>query len=148
MGNFVSVYTDGSCDGSHGKGGYAAILKKRGFYKEVVGTIENATINRLELTAVINALAAVKPHSSVILYTDSGYVEKAVNEGRLAAWSLNGWRRIRTLEPVKNADLWKKLLSILRDRKLDVKFRKVAAHAGNRLNERVDLLARQAVKAA
>ena len=143
----VSLYTDGSCDGNPGPGGFAAILKKRGYRKEIVGSVPHSTINRMELMAVIQGLSAVKPYSKVTVLTDSSYVEKAVNEGRLMVWSNNGWRRIRTHEPVKNADLWQRLVGIIKSGKLDVSFRKVAAHKGCRDNERADFLARRAAKA-
>ncbi len=143
----VSLFTDGSCDGNPGPGGYAAILKKGKFHKEIVGSVPHSTNNRMELLAVIKGLSEVKPYSNVTVYTDSGYVERAMNEGRLTQWQNNGWRRNRTLEPVKNADLWKMLFSIQSERKLDVKYRKIAAHKGHRMNERVDFLARQAAKA-
>ena len=144
----VSVYTDGSCATNPGPGGYAAIIKKGGFYREIVGGVQHSTNNRMEMMAIIQGLNQVKPRSSVIVYTDSGYVERAVNEGRVSQWESNGWKRIRTLEPVKNADLWKVLLSIIQSRNLDVKFQKIAAHKGDRFNERVDFLARRAAKAA
>ncbi len=104
--NQVSLYTDGSCDGNPGPGGYAAILKKGRFYREITGSVPHGSNNRMELLAVIKGLAEVKQSSTVTVFTDSAYVESAVNEGRLSQWQNNGWRRIRTLEPVKNADLW------------------------------------------
>ncbi len=146
--SIVSLYTDGSCDGNPGPGGYAAILKKGRFYKEVVGSVPHGSNNRMELLAVIKGLSAVKSHSNVTVFSDSQYIVSAVNEGRLAEWQTNGWRRIRTLAPVKNADLWKVLLSIISDRKLEVKFQKLSAHKGHKLNDRADFLARQAAKAA
>ena len=146
--NQVSLYTDGSCNGNPGPGGYAAILKKGRYYKEVVGSVPHGSNNRMELLAVIKGLSAVKSHSNVTVFSDSQYIVSAVNEGRLAEWQTNGWRRIRTLAPVKNADLWKVLLSIISDRKLEVKFQKLSAHKGHKLNNRADFLARQAAKAA
>ena len=144
----VSVFTDGSCNSNSGQGGYAAIILKGGFRKEIVGNIPNATINRMELLAVVKGLSAVKPGSIVKVFTDSAYVERAVNEGRLAIWQNNGWLRIRTMEPVKNADLWRYYLSVVDRRRLIVKFLKISAHKGNRINERVDFLARQAANAS
>ena len=142
----ISVFTDGSCNGNPGPGGYAAILKCGRFHKEIVGSVPHSSNNRMELTAVIRGLSEVKPNSNVTVYTDSGYVERAVNEGRLSQWQNNGWRRIRTLEPVKNADLWRYYLSIVKKNNPDVKFHKITAHSGHRINEHVDFLARQAAK--
>lgn len=144
----VSVYTDGSCNGNPGPGGWAAILKKGRWEREIVGSTPYGSNNRMELQAVIAGLSAVRPGSLVTVYTDSGYVERAVNEGRLAQWQNNGWRRIRTLEPVMNADLWRYYLSIVQERKLEVKFEKLTAHQGHKLNNRADFLARQAAKTA
>ena len=149
MNNYVSVYTDGSCNGNPGPAGYAAIIKKGGrYYREIVGREPYSTNNRMELTAVIKGLSIVKPYSNVTVYSDSQYVVAAVTEGRLEQWQKNGWRRIRTQEPVKNKDLWRDYLSIVKERNLEVKFQKIAAHSGHRINERVDFLARQAAKAA
>lgn len=144
----VSVYTDGSCNGNPGPGSYAAILKKGSWKKEIIGSIPHSSNNRMELQAVISGLSAVKPCSNVKVYCDSQYVVDAVVEGRVTEWQNNGWRRIRTLEPIKNADLWRDYLSIVQDRKLSVQFKKIAAHKGHQMNERVDFLARQAAKSA
>ena len=146
--NVVSVYTDGSCNGNPGPGGYAAIIRKGEWCKEISGAVPYSTNNRMELTAVIRGLSEIEKGSTVRVLTDSAYIERAVNEGRLAVWQENGWRRIRTLEPVRNADLWRSLLSIVKSRDLDVKFQKIAAHRGNRFNERVDFLARRAARSA
>ncbi len=142
----VSLYTDGSCNGNPGPGGYAAILMKGRWKKEIVGSIPHSTNNRMELHAVISGLSEVKPGSHVTVFSDSLYVVDAVNSGRLMAWQSNGWRRIRTMEPVKNADLWRYYLSIQNKRNLNIKFRKITAHKGHKMNERVDFLARQAAK--
>ena len=145
----VSVYTDGSCDGNPGPGGYAAILKCGRFYREIVGSVPNTTTNnRMELTAVIRGLSEVKPNSKVVVYTDSQYVEQAFNSGRIEQWRNNGWRRIRTGTEVKNKDGFSILLDTIKERKLEVKFEKLTAHRGHKLNERADYLARQAAKTA
>ncbi len=146
--SYVSVFTDGSCDGNPGKGGYAAIIKKGRCYQEITGTVPHSSNNRMELIAVVKGLSEVKPCSTVTVYSDSQYVVAAINEGRLSQWKNNGWRRIRTLEPVKNADLWRYYLNLVSDRKLDVRFQKIAAHKGHKFNERVDFLARRAAKSA
>ncbi len=145
---YVSVYTDGSCNGNPGPGGIAVIMKKGRWYKEIVSSIPYSSNNRCELQAVIAGLTAVKPGSHVKVFSDSQYVVDAVNQGRLSQWQGNGWKRIRTLEPVRNADLWRNYLSIVKNRHLDVKFQKIAAHSGHRINERVDFLARQAARIA
>ena len=146
--NCVSLYTDGSCYGNPGPGGYAAILKKGRFYREIVGSVEYGSNNRMELMAVIEGLSALRPRSHVTVYSDSQYIVDAVCEGRLATWQSNGWRRIRTLTPVQNSDLWKVLVSIIKEKDLEVKFQKLKAHKGHKFNNRVDFLARQAAKAA
>ena len=145
----VSVYTDGSCNGNPGPGGYAAILKCGRFYREIVGSVPNTTTNnRMELTAVIKGLSEVKPNSKVTVYTDSKYIEEAFNSGRVEQWQNNGWRRIRTGTEVKNKDSFSILIDTIKDRKLEVKFQKLTAHKGHKLNNRADFLARQAAKAA
>ena len=148
MNGSVSLYTDGSCNGNPGPGGYAAILKKGKFQKEIVGSVPHSSNNRMELTAVIKGLSKVKPNSRVVVVSDSQYVCDAVNEGRVVIWQDNGWRRIRTLEPVRNADLWRYYLRVVKERKLDVQFQKITAHKGHYFNERADFLARQAAKFA
>ena len=145
----VSLYTDGSCYGNPGPGGYAAILKCGKFYREVVGNVpQSTTNNRMELVAVIKGLSEVKPNSKVTVFTDSQYVEEALNSGRVAQWQENGWRRIRTGTEVVNKDAFRIILTMIKDRKLEVKFQKLAAHKGNKLNNRADFLARQAAKLA
>ena len=142
------VYTDGSCDGNPGRGGYAAIIRTGWCCKEIVGSVPHSTNNRMELQAVIKGLAEVKPCSNVTVFTDSAYVEQAVNQGRLDAWRSNGWRRIRTGEPVQNKADWLVLLDTIHGRKLNVRFQKLSAHKGHYFNERADFLARQAAKSA
>ncbi len=143
----VSLYTDGSCIGNPGKGGYAAIIKKGNFYREIVGKVPYSTNNKMELIAITQGLSQVKSGSKVTVFTDAAYVERAVNEGRLETWKKNGWLRIRTGEPVANRDLWLVLCDTISRKKLTVKFEKIAAHKGNRYNERADFLARRAAKA-
>ena len=144
----VSVYTDGSCNGNPGPGGYAAILKCGRFYREIVGNVQHSTNNRMELMAIIMGLSEVRPNSRVVVYTDSQYVEEAFNSGRVEQWQANGWRRIKTGTEVKNKEGFSMLLDTIRDRKLEVKFQKLTAHKGHRFNERADFLAKQAAKAA
>ena len=145
---YVSIYTDGSCDGNPGPGGFAAILKSNGFYREIVGNVSHSTNNRMELAAVIRGLSEVKPNSNVTVFCDSQYVVGVVNEGRLEQWQGNGWRRIRTGEPVKNADQWVVLSQIIKDGNLNVRFVKIAAHRGYYFNNRADYLAKKAAQSA
>lgn len=143
----VFVYTDGSCNGNPGPGGYAAILKCGKFYREVVGSVPASTTNnRMELAAVIKGLSEVKQQSKVTVFTDSQYVEQAFNSGRVTKWQENGWRRIRTGAEVVNKDAFSILLSIIKDRKLEVKFQKLPGHSGHKLNDRADFLARRAAR--
>ncbi len=144
----VSLYADGSCVPNPGIGGYAAIIRDGRNQKEVIGRIAHCTNNRAELTAVIEGLARVEPNSLVTVFTDSGYVERAMNEGRLNIWRTNGWRRIKTGEPVQNADLWRTLSETIDARNLSLKVRKLPGHSGHPLNERADYLARRAAKTA
>ena len=146
--NHVALYTDASCYPATGTGGFSAIIRSgRNHNKEIAGTIPHASVNRAELTAVIKGLAHVEANSYVTIFTDSAYVERAVNEGRLAMWQSNGWRRLKTGEPVKNADLWKALCETIEARNISVRFRKLAAHKGHFFNERADWLAKKAAKA-
>ena len=142
----VFLYTDGSAYPNPGTGGFAAIICDGQQRKEVSGRIANCTNNRAELWAVIQGLSNVVPDSDVTVFTDSGYVERAVNAGHFSTWLTNGWRRIRTGEPVKNADLWQVLSDTMIQRRLSVQFRKLKAHKGNYFNERADFLSRKAAK--
>ena len=144
----VSVFTDGSCNGNPGPGGYAAILKCGRFHREIVGRVPYSTNNRMELTAVIEGLSNVRPNSNVTVFSDSKYVVDAVNQGRLAQWQSNGWKRIRAGTPVLNKEGWQLLCDTIQDRQLNVRFQKVTAHKGHYYNERADYLARQAAKSA
>ena len=144
----ISVFTDGSCIGNPGKGGYCAIIRNGKTYRTITGSVSRSTNNRMELTAVIEGLSAVPHGSAVTVFTDSGYVERAINEGRLALWQQNGWHRIKTGEPVKNADHWLVLCELIRKRNLDVEFVKLKVHRANFFNNRADCLARMAAQMA
>ncbi len=144
----ISVFTDGSCIGNPGKGGYCAIIRRGKEYRTITGSVSYSTNNRMELTAVIEGLSAVPHGSAVTVFTDSGYIERAVNEGRLDVWQQNGWCRIKTGEPVKNADRWLVLVDLIKNRKLDVSFVKLKAHKANYFNNRADCLARMAAQMA
>ena len=142
----ISLYTDGSAYPNSGTGGFAAIIRDGLHRKEVSGRIEHCTNNKAELWAVIQGLTNVVPDSHVTVFTDSGYIERAVNDGHLSIWQTNGWRRIRTGQPVMNADLWQVLCETIEQRRLTVQFRKLNAHKGHYFNERADFLARKAAK--
>ena len=90
--NDISLFTDGSCDKNPGPGGYAAIIIQNGEYKEIAGSVSLSTINRMELQAVIAGLSEIKDKSNVTVYTDSGYIERAFNEGRVEVWQKYGWK--------------------------------------------------------
>jgi len=142
--NRVQIYTDGACSGNPGPGGWGAILVSGDHRKEISGGEPATTNNRMELTAAIEAIRALKGTPTVDLYTDSTYVKKGITEW-IASWKANGWRRRsgKRLLPVKNEDLWQEL-----DRLVDahtVRFHWVEGHAGHAENERADELARAAI---
>ncbi len=142
----IKVYTDGSCCGNPGKGGFAAIIRDGASHRAITGSIPFSTNNRMELTAVIEGLTAIAHGSAVTVFTDSQYVQKAFNEGHLATWQQNGWKRIKTGEPIQNADQWTVLVDIIRKHDLDVQFVKLKAHSSNHFNNLADHLARHAAK--
>ena len=139
----VTIYTDGSCLGNPGPGGWAAVLecpKADGTLarREMSGGFARTTNNRMEVLAVLEALGALKRPCSVELYTDSQYVAKAVEERWLMGWIKNGWVN-SAKKPVKNQDLWKRLPPLLR--RHEVHFHWLKGHAGHPENERADALA-------
>ena len=142
--NRVTIYTDGACSGNPGPGGWGAVLLSGEHRKEISGGDPQTTNNRMELTAAIEALRALKLPSKVDLYTDSTYVKKGITEW-IQNWKKNGWKRRsgRKLLPVKNAELWRELDQLVA--KHDVAFHWVEGHAGNEENERCDELARGAI---
>lgn len=133
----VCIYTDGACSGNPGPGGWAAILRYNGHEKELSGGERETTNNRMELMAVISALTALKESCEVELWTDSQYIEKAINEGWLAGWKRRGWKRKGG--ELKNIELWQKLDSLLARHK--VNFNWLKGHDGHEFNERCDALA-------
>jgi len=135
----VALYTDGSCLGNPGPGGWGAILRYGGHEKELSGGFADTTNNRMEITAVLEGLAALKEACIVNLYTDSQYVRQAVTEGWLENWQRNGWRT-SAKKPVKNRDLWERLLPLLKEHTMH--FHWIRGHAGHPENERCDALAR------
>ena len=139
----VTIYTDGACSGNPGAGGWAAVLIYLDKRKEISGFEPQTTNNRMELCAVIEALAAVKTGWECEIYSDSQYVVDAVNQDWLTSWQMNGWRTAGKGE-VKNVDLWQRLLEEMRTHK--VTFVKVKGHADVDLNERCDQLARAEIE--
>ena len=135
----IEIYTDGSCLGNPGKGGYAAILKYGQYTKELSGGERETTNNRMEIMSVIAALEALNQPCEAELYTDSQYVVNAINEGWAVRWRSMGWMRNKK-EPALNSDLWEKLLQLLSVHK--IKFNWVRGHSGHKYNERCDELAR------
>lgn len=136
----VTIYTDGACEGNPGPGGWAAILIYQSVRREITGACPATTNNRMELTAAIKALRALKEPCSVDLHTDSQYLQKGMNEW-LPKWKAKGWRRGR--QPIQNLDLWKSLdQESARHR---VRWHWVRGHSNHPENERCDTLAVQAI---
>ncbi|MGE4470935.1 MAG: ribonuclease HI [Desulfovibrio sp.] len=135
----VTIYTDGSCLGNPGPGGWAAVLLCADQRKELAGGFARTTNNRMELRAVIEALTALTRPCNVTLHTDSQYVRNALTKGWLQGWKKNGWKTAAK-KPVKNQDLWRALMPLVEKHQVD--FRWVRGHAGDPENERCDVLAR------
>lgn len=134
----VEIYTDGACSGNPGCGGWGAVLIYEGRSKELSGGEKETTNNRMELTAVIEALKKLKEPCEVTLTTDSKYVCDAVNNGWVYSWKSKGWKKADK-KPALNVDLWEALLPLLKTHK--VEFVWVKGHDGNIYNERCDELA-------
>jgi ribonuclease HI len=139
----VEVHTDGACSGNPGPGGWAAILRWRDQERELSGGEPLTTNNRMELTAAIAALEALKRPMRVHLYTDSQYLRQGITEW-LRGWKARGWRTADK-KPVKNQDLWERLDAA--NARHAVEWRWLKGHAGHELNERADELARREVAA-
>lgn len=134
----VEIFTDGACSGNPGPGGWGTILRYKGLEKELSGGAAETTNNRMELTAVIEGLSALKEKCEVTLYSDSKYIIDAIKLGWVKKWKANGWMRNKK-ERALNVDLWEKLLPLLDFHK--VSFVWVKGHAGHAENERCDKLA-------
>lgn len=134
----VDIYTDGACSGNPGIGGWGVILKSGRHEKTLSGGEENTTNNRMELTAAIEGLSALKRECEVTLYSDSKYLVDAINQGWVYGWKKKGWKRSGN-EPALNSDLWEKLLTLTA--KHNVEFIWVKGHAGHEENERCDGMA-------
>ena len=138
----IIIYTDGACSGNPGPGGYAGILFYNGKEKVVSGGEVETTNNRMELTAVIKSLEALKEPCEVDLYTDSAYVSNAILQNWLTDWQLKNWKNSQK-KPVLNKDLWEILLEKLEVHK--VNFIKVKGHSDNVNNNRCDEIARNEI---
>ena len=136
----IEIYTDGSCLENPGNGGWAAIIKINENIKKISGSEKNTTNNRMELLATINALKNIDSDEEINIYTDSQYVKLGITEW-INTWIENDWKNSKK-EVVKNKDLWIELHNL--NKSLNVKWNWVKAHAGNPLNEEVDLLAKKA----
>ncbi len=141
MADTVTAYTDGSCLGNPGPGGWAAVLLWNDHRKELTGGFRLTTNNRMEILAAIEALSALKRPTRMELYTDSRYLCDAVEKRWLANWQRNGWKT-SDKKPVKNKDLWMRLIPLLKTNQ--VVFHWVRGHSGHPENERCDVLAKQA----
>ena len=135
----VYIYTDGACKGNPGVGGWGALLRYGQHEKELLGGAAETTNNRMELTAVIEALRALKRSSRVQICTDSQYVKNGM-ESWIEGWKKNGWQTA-SKQPVKNADLWRELDTLVQQHQ--VTWTWVKGHAGHPENDRADALANQ-----
>ena len=136
----IKIYTDGSCLSNPGNGGWAAIININGEIKKISGNEKNTTNNRMELMAPINALKNINSKDQIEIFTDSKYVKNGITEW-INTWVLNNWKTSKK-ENVKNKDLWLELHKL--NQSLNVKWNWVKAHAGDPLNEEVDVLAKKA----
>ena len=140
----VVIYTDGACKGNPGPGGWGAWLKSGEHEKELWGGEPLTTNNRMELTAVIEALASLKRRSQVVIYTDSEYVRNGITSW-IHGWKARGWKTADK-KPVKNVDLWQRLEALAAGHEMT--WRWVKGHAGDPGNERADQLANRGVDSA
>ncbi len=137
----LEIFTDGSCDTVSGRGGWGYLLRYGDEQKTASGFAADTTNNRMELTAAVEALTALKKPSAVTIITDSQYLKNAFTAGWLKNWQRNGWRTA-SKQPVKNKDLWLRLLELSATHELSWRWTK--GHAGHAENELVDQLALQA----
>lgn len=142
--NPIEIYTDGACRGNPGPGGWGALLKSASTKKELFGGERLTTNNRMELTAVIEALAALKRPCHVTLHVDSQYVLKGMTEW-MTGWKARGWKTA-TRQAVKNVDLWRRLDELVNTSDHKIDWRWVRGHNGDPGNERADALANLGVE--
>ncbi|MYZ48555.1 ribonuclease HI [Propylenella binzhouense] len=142
MTDTVVIHTDGACSGNPGPGGWGAVLEFKGEEREIFGGAPDTTNNRMELTAAIEALSALKRPCTVEVHTDSQYLRNGITQW-IHGWKRNGWRTADR-KPVKNADLWQALEALMSRHK--VSWHWVKGHVGHDLNERADELARRGMK--
>mgnify|MGYP000718114070 FL=1 len=138
----IDIYTDGACKGNPGPGGWGVLLRYKGTEKTLYGGEAHTTNNRMELTAAIKGLEALKRPCTVDLYTDSQYLRQGMMDW-LRSWKKNGWVNSKK-EPVKNADLWKALDELAS--RHQIKWHWVKGHSGHAENELVDALANQGIE--
>ena len=138
----IKIYTDGACLNNPGNGGWAAIINFNDEVKKISGSVKDTTNNKMELMAPIQALQTIKERQPIEIYTDSQYVRLGITDW-IHKWLKNNWLTSKK-EPVKNKELWIQLYEL--NKSHDIKWIWVKAHAGNILNEEVDLLAKQAAE--
>ena len=138
----ITIYTDGSCLNNPGNGGWAAIININNNVKKISGSVKDTTNNKMELMAPIKALQEIKEKQPIEIHTDSQYVKLGITDW-VHKWIKNNWQTSKK-EPVKNKELWIQLYELTSS--FDIKWIWVKAHAGNLLNEEVDLLAKQAAE--
>ena len=134
----VTLYTDGACSGNPGKGGWGAVLIYKEYKKEMSGGERETTNNRMELTAAIEGLSALKEPCRVKLYSDSKYLIDGITKGWARSWREKGWKKSDG-KPALNVELWEKILEL--DEYHEIEYVWVKGHAGNPYNERCDRLA-------
>lgn len=139
----VTLYTDGACSGNPGVGGWGAVLMFKGHEKQISAAVENATNNRMELTAVIEGVKCLKEPCDIDIYSDSAYTVNAFLNGWIEDWAKANWKKTDN-KPLLNADLWQELYSLSHIHKLN--FIKVKGHADNEYNNICDKLATDAIK--
>lgn len=140
--DIVDIWTDGACSGNPGPGGWGAILRFNGETREISGGVPDTTNNRMELTAAIEALGALKRPIAARLHTDSTYVKDGITKW-IHAWKANGWRTAAR-KPVKNQDLWRALAAAMAPHRIEWHW--VKGHSGHPENDRADELARAAIE--
>ncbi|MBC8534610.1 ribonuclease HI [Yeguia hominis] len=139
----VEIYTDGACKGNPGPGGWGAILRYNGHEKQISGGAHETTNNRMELTAVIEALRMLKEPCQVLLVSDSKYVCDALSKGWAEGWKKRGWKKADK-QPALNPDLWDQLLTLTAQHQMQIQW--IKGHAGHPENERCDALAVEAAE--